>query len=56
MTIDNEYYKKSLDNLYKYIKKEVFDKSMKFDDVINFLDLKCDFYYSSIEEDEIKSI
>ena len=55
MTIDNEYYKKSLDNLYKYIKKEVFDKSMKFDDVINFLDLKCDFYYSSIEEDEIKS-
>jgi hypothetical protein len=52
MDIKDEYYQKSLDRLNKYIRKEIFDKSMKFDDVINFLDLKCDFYYTSIEEDK----
>ena len=52
MDIKDEYYQKSLERLNKYIRKEIFDKQMKFDDVINFLDLKCDFYYTSIEEDK----
>lgn len=51
MSIDNEYYQKSLNRLHNYISKEVFDKQLVFDDVINFLDLKCDFNYTSIKED-----
>jgi hypothetical protein len=51
--IKDEYYQKSLDNLHKYIRKEIFDKKMEFDEVINFLDLNCDFYYTSIQEDNI---
>jgi hypothetical protein len=53
MTISDEYYQKSLDKLHTYISKEIYGKEMKFDEVINFLDLKCDFHYTSIEEDNI---
>ena len=52
MKVKDEYYQKSLDKLHTYVSKEIYDKGMKFDDVINFLDLKCDFYYTSIEEDK----
>jgi len=53
MGVKDEYYQKSLSNLHDYLKEEILDKKMTFDEVINFLDLKCDFYYSSIQEDNI---
>lgn len=52
MKVGNAYYQKSLDKLHTYVSKEIFNKKMTFDEVINFLDLKCDFYYTSIEEDK----
>ena len=53
MKVEDEYYQKSLDNLHTYVSKEIYAKKMTFDEVINFLDLKCDFYYTSIQEDNI---
>lgn len=53
MKVEDEYYQKSLDKLHTYVRKEIYDKKMTFDEVINFLDLKCDFYYTSIQEDNI---
>jgi len=53
MGVKDEYYQKSLSNLHDYIKEEIFSKKMTFDEVINFLDLRCDFYYTSIQEDNI---
>lgn len=52
--ISDEYYEKSSIKLYEYINKEIYDKRIKFDDVIDMLDLKCDFTYTSIEEDNMK--
>jgi hypothetical protein len=53
METSKYYYEKSLDSLRKYVEKEIFRSKMTFDEVINFLDLKCDFTFSSIEEDNI---
>lgn len=54
MKVKDEYYQKSLDKLHTYVRKEIYDKRIKFDDVIDMLDLKCDFTYTSIEEDNMK--
>lgn len=54
MIISNEYYAKSRVNLYKFIKEKIYSNHIKFDDVIDMLDLKCDFTFSSIEEDNMK--